>query len=68
MLSFEDAMMAPEGCCEASTCQSDDGHVLLLAEPGIGKRHQLALRIKLLVEDKKADPGHYAGQKGMSHV
>jgi len=61
-------MKALKGCDEASTCHRDDGPVLLLAEPGTGKRHQLALRIKLLVEDKKADPGHYAGQEGMSHV
>lgn len=34
-----------------------DGPVLLLAGPGTGKTHQLALRIKFLVEEKNVAPG-----------
>jgi len=33
------------------------GPVLLLAGPGTGKTHQLALRIKFLVEENNVDPG-----------
>ncbi len=49
-------MEAPEGCRETSSFHRVDGPVLLLAGPGTGKTHQLALRIKFLVDEKKADP------------
>jgi len=57
MFSFGDDMRASQGNdAAAGSFHTHDGPVLLLAGPGTGKTHQLALRVKFLVEEKKADP------------
>jgi superfamily I DNA/RNA helicase len=41
---------------DAEAWLAEPGPILLLAGPGTGKTHQLALRVKHLVESKKVSP------------
>lgn len=43
---------------EIDVAEVHPGPVLLLAGPGTGKTHQLARRVKFLVEERNTDPNH----------